>query len=197
MIQDSLGDRLRDGADGLSGFFGDVANSVGYFGEVMAVILGVFSFLGIGGTALFFLSLILLGFVGAFSPLTKTTNYLLVVIGVTLIIVMGVGDLTEAGETMSTLMNYLAVMLVPLVVVYGLRIVLKRFGRGSETEQLREAVTELTEQVAALRRDRQGENADEDRGGIRGRYAATSEEPVAEPAPQERRPTNLRLVRRR
>jgi len=173
-----------------------IGEGLGYFGDVLSMIFSVFGFLEIGGTALFLLSLILLGFVGAFSPLSKTTNYLLVVAGVTTIIVMKVGDIGEAGETMATLTSYLTVMLVPLVAVYGLRIITRRFGRGSETEQLREAVTELTEQVAALRRDRQGETADDDRGGIRGRYDAAHPQDTP-PALEPRHAPNLRIVRRR
>ena len=194
--QNGLVRPIMDVLEGIGATISEMADGLGYFGDVISIIFSVFGFLGIGGTALFLLSLILLGFVGAFSPLSKTTNYLLVVAGVTTIIIMNVGNVSEAGETTSTLTSYLTVMLVPLVAVYGLRIITRRLGRGSETEQLREAVTELTEQVAALRRDRQGENAEEDRGGIRGRYQAADAQDTP-PVLEQRRAPNLRIVRRR
>ena len=166
-------------------------------GETLRLIGEMLSILGPNGVPLFLLTLLLTGLLGAFSPLPKITNYLSIVTIVTLFSIKDADGLGGLASEFGAIRGYLTVMLVPVGVVYAAKALLGKFGPRTETDQLREAVTELTEQVAALRRDRQGENAEEERGGIRGRYEAPGE-PVLEPLPEEKqRSTNLRLVRRR
>ena len=135
-----------------------IRDGVGVIGQALGLLGGLLSFLGVTGIVLFVLSLILLGLLGAFSPLPKMVNYIAVVgllTGLTLFGIEGFGDLPARAEA---LRGYLVVMLTPVVVVFGLKAAFGAlFGGRSETAQLREAITELTEQVAALRRDRQGE----------------------------------------
>lgn len=164
-------------------------------GETLRLIGEMLSILGPNGIPLFLLTLLLSALLSAFSPLSKITNYLAIVALVTLFAIKDTEGLQGLPGELASIRGYLIVMLVPVAVVYGAKAVLGRIGARSETEQLREAVTELTEQVAALRRDRQGEHAEEDRGGIRGRYEA--EATAEQPAPEKQRPANLRLVRRR
>ncbi|MEM0928325.1 MAG: hypothetical protein AAGI89_03435 [Pseudomonadota bacterium] len=170
-------------------------------GETLRLIGEMLSILGPNGIPLFLLTLLLSALLSAFSPLSKITNYLAIVALVTLFAIKDADGLQGLPAELASVQGYLIVMLVPVAVVYGAKAALGRIGARSETEQLREAVTELTEQVAALRRDRQGENAEEDRGGIRGRYEALGEPRTEatpeQPAPEKQRPANLRLVRRR
>ncbi|MEM6913577.1 MAG: hypothetical protein AAF511_06330 [Pseudomonadota bacterium] len=159
-------------------------------GQTLGLIGEMLSILGPNGVPLFLLTLLLSVLLSAFSPLSKLTNYLAVVTVVTIFAVKDTAGLAGLPAEFAAIQGYLIVMLVPVAAVYALKAVFGRIGPRSETEQLREAVTELTEQVAALRRDRQGETTEDDRGGIRGRYDS-------EPALEPKRPTNLRVVRRR
>ncbi|MEO1041303.1 MAG: hypothetical protein AAFX52_03345 [Pseudomonadota bacterium] len=159
-------------------------------GQTLSLTGEMLSILGPNGVPLFLLTLLLSVLLGAFSPLSKLTNYLAVVTVVTLFAVKDTDGLAGLPAELASIQGYLIVMLVPVAIVYAVKAVIGRIGPRTETEQLREAVTELTEQVAALRRDRQGENGEDDRGGIRGRYDSE-----ADMTPK--RPTNLRVVRRR
>ncbi|MEM9839082.1 MAG: hypothetical protein AAF830_08000 [Pseudomonadota bacterium] len=136
-------------------------SGMGILGQALGVLSGLLGFLGVTGIVLFVLSLILLGLLGAFSPLPKIVNYIAVVgllTGLTLFGIEGFGDLPSRAEAIR---GYLIVMLAPVVAVFGLKWAFGAIFRGrSETDQLKEAITELTEQVAALRRDRQGERLD-------------------------------------
>lgn len=128
--------------------------------EAVGLLGGILSFLGVTGLVLFVLSLILLALLGAFSPLPRMANYIAVVglvTGLTLFGIDGFGDLPERADAVR---RYLVVMLSPLVLVVLVRWVWRTVFRGrSETEQLRDAITALTEEVTALRRDRRGERA--------------------------------------
>ncbi|MEL6487959.1 MAG: hypothetical protein AAFQ13_12550 [Pseudomonadota bacterium] len=165
-------------------------------GETLRLIGEMLSILGPNGVPLFLLTLLLTALLSAFSPLAKITNYLAVVTLVTLFAIKDTDGIQGLPAEFSAIQGYLVVMLVPVAIVYAAKAIFSRLGRRSETEQLREAVTELTEQVAALRRDRQGETADDDRGGIRGRYEAADPQDTP-PALEPRRTPNLRIVRRR
>ncbi|MEE4212189.1 MAG: hypothetical protein V2I43_23330 [Parvularcula sp.] len=133
-----------------------IADSLGVLGEALGLLGGLLGFLGATGIVLFLLSLILMGLVGAFSPLPKMLNYVAVVSFVTLVALFGVEEFGELPGRVAAIREYLIVMLAPVVAIFLLRGLLTLvFGRRglSETRQLREAVTELTEQVAALRRE--------------------------------------------
>ncbi|MEM1381740.1 MAG: hypothetical protein AAGH41_14050 [Pseudomonadota bacterium] len=140
-----------------------VREGFGLLGQAFAALGGLMSFLGVTGIVLFVLSLLLLALLGAFSPLPKIINYLAVVgvvTGLALFGIEGFGDLPARADA---LRGYLVLMLAPVVVVYGLKAAFSALFRNrSEVAQLREAITELTEQVAALRRDRRGEGLPRD-----------------------------------
>jgi hypothetical protein len=132
-----------------------LVENFGVLGEALSLLGGLLSFLGATGIVLFLLSLLLMGLIGAFSPLPKMINYVAIVSFVTLVTLFGFEGFGELPERVQAIRGYLIVMLSPVVAVFVLRGLLTMlFGRkGSETRQLKEAVTELTEQVAALRRE--------------------------------------------
>lgn len=153
-------ERLTDGLDNLRASFGGLE----VFGDVMSAIFTVLGFLGPVGLVLFVLSLVLMMFFGSFSPLPKLANYLLVVGLVSLAATTRFGEFDGVMALGGGFTAYLVVMLAPLVIVYGLKFGFARaFGGRSEAQQLKEAVTELTEQVAALRRDRVGAEPERER----------------------------------
>ena len=138
-----------------------VRESIGILGEALGLLGGILSFLGATGIVLFVLSLILLAIVGAFSPLPKMINYVAIVVLVTALAMFGIEGFGELPGRVEALRGYLIVMLSPVVGVFLLKAVIGAlFRRRSETDQLREAVTELTEQVAQLRRDRKSERSE-------------------------------------
>lgn len=137
---------------------GEVGNVAEFLGQAVALLGGFFGFLGMTGIVLFVMSLVLLALTGSFSPLPKLANYLTVVVLVACILLFGLQGVGEMQDKINALGPYLAVMLAPVAALYLIRGAFGAIFKGrSETEQLKEAVTELTEQVAALRRDRQGE----------------------------------------
>lgn len=132
-----------------------MAESIGIVSEALRLLGGVLGFLGATGIVLFVLSLLLMGLVGAFSPLPKMLNYIAIVGLVTGLALFGFDEFGELPERVVSLRGYLVVMLAPVVGIYAIKAVWGMiFKERSETQQLREAITELTEQVAALRRDR-------------------------------------------
>lgn len=134
--------------------------SIGIMGEALGLLGGILGFLGATGIVLFLLSLLLMGLVGAFSPLPKMMNYIAIVGLVTGLALFGFEEFGELPERVVALRGYLVVMLTPVVAIYALKGLWSTVFKGrSETQQLREAVTELTEQVAQLRRDRKSETA--------------------------------------
>jgi hypothetical protein len=117
---------------------------------VIGFIFDVLGFLGPLGIALFFVSLLLLAFVGSFSPLPKLVNYLLIVTMVTVSTLLGVSGFEDVGNITSGLARYLAFMLTPVAVLFAIK---RIFRRKDPAEKLKHAVDELTEQVAMLRRE--------------------------------------------
>lgn len=137
---------------------------VGVLGQALALLGSLLSFLGITGIVLFVLSLLLLALVGAFSPLPKMANYIAVVGSITALVLFGFEGFGELPDRAGALRGYLVFMLTPVAVVFLGRGAWRAVTRGrSEVEQLKEAITELTEQVAALRRDRRGESDQQER----------------------------------
>lgn len=135
----------------------DVTEGLGVLREALMLLGGLLSFLGATGIVLFALSLILMALLGAFSPLPKMINYVAIVGLVTGLALFGIEGFEELPDRVVALRGYLIVMLGPVVAVYALKGIGGRLLRQpSETEQLKEAVTELTEQVAQLRRDQKG-----------------------------------------
>lgn len=133
-------------------------DGIGMLGEALGLLGGLLGFLGATGIVLFAVSLVLLGLVGAFSPLPKMANYLTIVGLVTGFVLFGFEGFSALPDRAAAVRSYLIVMLAPVAGIYLVSGILRlAFRRRSETEQLREAVTELTEQVAQLRRERQGE----------------------------------------
>jgi len=140
---------------------GGFGEGLGVLGQALAMLGNVLSFLGVTGIVLFVLSLLLLALVGAFSPLPKMVNYVAVVGLVTGLALFGFEGFGELPDRAAALRGYLIFMLSPVVLIFLLRGGWRLATRGrSEVEQLKEAITELTEQVAALRRDRRGEQDD-------------------------------------
>lgn len=132
--------------------------SIGIIGEALSLFGGLLGFLGATGIVLFAVSLLLLALVGAFSPLPKMLNYIAIVGLVTGLALFGFKEFGELPDRVIALRGYLVVMLLPVVAIYALKgLWTAIFRPRSETRQLREAVTELTEQVAQLRRDRRTE----------------------------------------
>lgn len=148
---DGVLERVNAWLEGAEGF----KAGLGLLEQALGLLMGVLSFLGPIGIVLFLVSLLLLGFLGSFSPLPKLFNYVLIVGLITGLSLLGVGSQEEFAATGGAIFRYLIVMLSPVVVVYGLRALFRN--RSGGPRQLREAVTELTEQVAQLRRERQGE----------------------------------------
>ncbi|GGY47655.1 hypothetical protein [Parvularcula lutaonensis] len=147
--------------------------SIDILGEALGLLGGLLSFLGATGIVLFVLSLILMALVGAFSPLPKMLNYVAIVVLVTALAMFGIDGFGELPGRVEALRGYLIVMLSPVVGVFLLKALIGAlFRRRSETEQLKDAVTELTEQVAQLRRDRKA-----DRGEARLTIEAKAKEP--------------------
>ncbi|MCQ8185801.1 hypothetical protein [Parvularcula maris] len=120
--------------------------------QVLSFVFDVLGFLGPLGIALFFVSLLLLAFVGSFSPLPKIANYLLIVAVVSISTVAAAG-FEESGSTLAGLSRYLLFMLVPVVLLFAVRRV---FRKKDPTKKLQRAVEELTEQVEMLRSERGG-----------------------------------------
>ena len=135
--------------------------SIDIISEAMGLLSGFLGFLGATGIVLFLLSLVFLALVGAFSPLPKMLNYVAIVGLVTGLALFGFDEFGALPDRVIALRGYLVVMLTPVVAIYAIKGVWGLLFRGrSETQQLREAVTELTEQVAQLRRDRKGSRAE-------------------------------------
>lgn len=135
--------------------------SIDIIGEALGLLSGFLGFLGATGIVLFILSLVFLALVGAFSPLPKMLNYIAIVGLVTGLALFGFDGFGALPERVIALRGYLVVMLTPVVAIYTIKGIWGLVFKGrSETQQLREAVTELTEQVAQLRRDRKGSRAE-------------------------------------
>jgi hypothetical protein len=162
---------LRSTAEEVGGTFESGSAAM----QVLGFIFDLLGFLGPLGIALFLVSVLLLAFVGSFSPLPKIVNYLLIVAVVSVSTVAALG-LEESGGATAVLSRYLAFMLAPLLVFFGIKRV---FRRKDSAEKLQHAVEELTQQVAMLRREKD---------------AGAAPEPLTIEAKARRAPS--RLVRR-
>jgi hypothetical protein len=121
------------------------------FGGVFELVGWLATYLGPFGFSLFLLSLVVVGFIGSLSPLSKFANYVLVVAAMTALSI-------SAGADYASLARYIIVMAVPLIIVHGLKFLFS-FVRGrlfqgrrkGQLERLEQLADELNKEIAGLR----------------------------------------------
>ena len=121
------------------------------FGGVFDLLGWLANYLGPFGFSLFLLSLLALGFINSFSPLSKLQNYIIVTIG------MVVAAFSTGAESFAAA-RYLSVMAAPLAFTYGLKYLFAWTGRQifktPRAERLRrveELTAQLSKEIAALK----------------------------------------------
>jgi|GEM_PF-6637232 len=143
---------MRQTLEGLKALLTEMWDVLKVFGGVFELLGGLANFLGPFGFSLFLLSLLTLGFVGSFSPLTKLQNYIIVVVGM-IVLAMSAG-----GGNIAVFGKYVLIMAMPLIIVYGLKYFLEWAGRqifkSPRVERLRRAeelTLQLSKEIAALK----------------------------------------------